>query len=69
MEKVKCPICQTLIDDNPFAVFCPNCKWGYSGMEKYFTDDDIDDYNLKSRNQVKQLLKQGLNKYGEPISK
>ena len=69
MQKVKCPICETEINDEPFSSFCPKCNWGYSGMEKFYAEGERDDYNLISRKDAKLLFKKGLNKFGEPIEK
>ena len=69
MSKIKCPICDTPIEDKSFESFCSVCSWGYSGMEEFLKDDEIDDYNLMTRKKAKELFAKGLNKYGEPIKK
>ena len=67
MEKVKCPICKTQIDDNPYVSICPYCKWTYTGVESVYEEDEKDDFNLISREQAKDKLKNGFDKYGNPL--
>lgn len=69
MEKVKCPICNAIINDAPYDEMCPTCAWTYTGVENVYEENEIDDYNLISRKQAKELFAKGLNKYGEPIKK
>lgn len=66
MEKVKCPICGTLIEDEPY-LSCPYCEWGYTGDEGLYNEDEFDDYNLTTRKQAKENLEKGLTKWGEPL--
>ncbi len=69
MEKVKCPICDTLIDDNPYDTVCPHCHWTYTGVECVYEENEKDDFNLISREKAKINLKNGLDKYGKPLTK
>lgn len=69
MEKVKCPICDSIINDNPYDEMCPVCAWTYTGVESVYEEGEKDDYNLMSRKKAKELYAKGLNKYGEPIKK
>ena len=68
MENVKCPICGTLIDDDSYTD-CPYCGWGYTGAEEAFEDDEREPWNLMSKGEAKELLKKGLNVWGEPLPK
>ncbi|MBQ3040934.1 MAG: hypothetical protein IJD42_04970 [Clostridia bacterium] len=69
MEKVKCPICDTLIDDNPYDTVCPVCEWTYTGAECVYEENEKDDFNLISRAEAKANYKNGLTKYKKPIKK
>ncbi len=69
MEKIKCPICGTIIDDDPYGEPCPFCAWVYTGTEECYAPDEKDDFNLKSRDEVKALLNAGKNKWGNPLTK
>ena len=66
MDKVKCPICQKDIEDEPYTP-CPYCGWGYTGDENLYEEDEFDDYNLTSRAKAKENLAKGLDKWGEPL--
>ena len=61
MEKIKCPICGTLIDDEEYEP-CPYCAWAYVGIEEELEPDEKECFNLMSINQAKSLLKEGKNK-------
>ena len=69
MEKVKCPICNTLIDDNPYDTVCPVCQWAYTGVERVYEENEKDDFNLMSRAAAKNNYKKGLTIFGKPIKK
>lgn len=69
MGKVKCPVCGTLIDDDPYGYACPLCGWVYTGCEECYEPDETEDYNLISINEAKALLKAGKNKWGKPLPK
>lgn len=68
MEKIKCPICGTLIDDEDYEP-CPYCAWAYVGIEEMLDPDEKEAFNLMSINQAKTLLKVGKNKWGNPLPK
>ncbi len=68
MEKIKCPICGTLIDDEDYEP-CPYCAWAYVGIEEMLDPDEKEAFNLMSINQAKTLLKAGKNKWGNPLPK
>ncbi len=68
MEKIKCPICGTLIDDEEYEP-CPYCAWAYVGIEEELEPDEKECFNLMSINQAKSLLKEGKNKWGNPLPK
>lgn len=68
MEKVKCPICGTLIDDDSYTD-CPYCGWGYTGVEDIYEEDEIEDWNLMSKKEAKELLKSGKDVWGKPLPK
>ena len=69
MEKVRCPICNTLIDDNPYNIICPVCQWGYTGVECVYEENEKDDFNLISRAEAKSNYEKGLTVFGEPLPK
>lgn len=68
MDRVKCPICGTEIDDDTYTE-CPTCLWGYTGIEYAYDEDEKDDYNLISRKEAKENFAKGLNIWGEPLPK
>lgn len=68
MEKIKCPICGTLIDDEEYEP-CPYCAWAYVGIEDLLEPNEKEAFNLMSMNQAKALLKAGKNKWGDPLPK
>ena len=57
MEKIKCPICGTLIDDDDY-VPCPYCAWAYVGIEEILDPNEREAFNLMSVNEAKKLLAQ-----------
>ncbi len=65
---VKCPICGTIIEDEPYTE-CSYCGWGYTGVEVCYDLDEKEDYNLMSMDQAKELVAKGLNIWGEPLPK
>lgn len=68
MEKIKCPICGTLIDDDDY-VPCPYCAWAYVGIEEIFDPNEREAFNLMSVNEAKKLLAEGKDKWGNPLQK
>lgn len=66
MEKIKCPICGTEIEDEQF-VPCPCCEWAYTGYESIYEEDEKDEFNFISRKKAKENLKNGLNIWGYPL--
>lgn len=68
MDKIKCPICGTEMDDDDFTD-CPYCGWGYTGFEDAYEDDEKEEYNLMSKNEAKKLLSEGKNVWGKPLPK
>ena len=69
MEKIKCPICGTMIDADPYGEACPLCAWVYTGIEGCYEPDEKEDFNLISINEAKALFKTGKNKWGKPLPK
>ncbi|MDE5667707.1 MAG: hypothetical protein K2I29_05650 [Clostridia bacterium] len=69
MEKIKCPICGTLINDDPYSEACPKCAWVYTGVEDCYDPDEKEDFNLMSVNKAKKLLAEGKDKWGNPLPK
>lgn len=49
MEKIKCPICGTLIYDEDY-VPCPYCAWAYVGIEEILDPNEREAFNLMSVN-------------------
>lgn len=68
MEKVNCPICDTLMDDDIYTD-CPYCGWGYTSFENLYEEDEIEPWNKMSKKEAKELLKSGKNVWGEPLPK
>lgn len=68
MGKVKCPICNTEIEDDPYQE-CPYCGWAYTGIENCYDPDEIEDFNKMSANEAKHLLSVGKNVWGDPLPK
>ncbi len=68
MDKVKCPICGELIDNETY-VPCPYCAWSYTGIEDLLEPDEIEEFNLMTVEEAKKLLKEGKNKWGDPLPK
>lgn len=66
MNKVKCPICGTEIDDMTFED-CPYCDWTYMGIEDDWSEDDIHSGNPISIRQARENVKKGLDIWGDPL--
>ena len=63
----KCYICGTEfdIDDD----ICPICGWYYLGFESKLDKNEREDFNLTTIAKAKENIKNGLDRWGEPIPK
>jgi hypothetical protein len=65
--KITCAICKREREDKPYSD-CPYCGWGDSEFEDVVEDDEIEPYNLISKNKARELLAKGLDVFGNPLS-
>lgn len=68
MNKVKCPICGTEIDDMTFED-CPYCDWTYVGYEDEWDENEPLSANPVTIRQARENVKKGLDIWGDPLPK
>ena len=66
LEHIKCPICGTEFEGEQFDE-CPYCQWGCTLHDEIYEEDAYDDYNMTSRKEAREKLKNGLTLFGHPL--
>lgn len=68
MDKVKCYICGTKFDRDESDA-CPHCDWYYEGWEEEIGEQEYVSSNHTTIAKAKENVSNGLNIWGEPLSK
>ncbi len=67
-KNVTCPICEKEFEGGSYDI-CPFCQWMYQYSDYAGEEDEIDDANLMTYNEARNMVKQGLTIFGNPLPK